>query len=148
VQEEQTLPEDDNDDRRLLGTLFEMVERCARRLRERDLAPTRAGLLIRYADRREEVRRTVLPGESHWDQDLYTPLEGLFLRACSRRVRLRFLRVWFTDLVPPRGRQLSLFSSPPSAGEARAGVTRALDRIRARHGDGAVRYGRARARQP
>lgn len=142
VQEERTLAEDDNDDRRLLGLLYEMVERCARRLRERDLAPGKAGLLIRYADRREEVRRTALSGESSWDPDLYGPLEELFLRACSRRVRVRFLRVWFTDLVPPRGRQLSLFDAPPSAGEERAGVTRALDRIRARHGDAAVRYGR------
>ncbi len=142
VQEELALSEDDNDDRRLLGRLYEMVERCARRLRERDLAPRKAGLLLRYADRREAVRRVGFSGESAWDTDLYAPLEGAFLRACNRRVRVGFLRVWFTDLAPALGRQLSLFDPRPTPGGERAGVTRALDRIRERHGDGAVRYGR------
>jgi DNA polymerase-4 len=143
VREEVTLPEDENDDRRLLGVLYEMVERCAFRLRERDLAPRRAGLLIRYADRREAVRRAGLSGEGAWDPDLYAPLEAAFRRACTRRVGVRFMRVWFTDLAPPAGRQLSLFPAEPSPGRAQAGVTRALDRIRKRHGESAVRSGRA-----
>ncbi len=147
VQEEIALPEEDNDDRRLLGRLFTLVESCARRLRERDLAPRKAGLLFRYVDRREEVRRIGLAGDAAWDLDLYVPLERAFLRACRRRARVRFLRVWFTDLVPPAGRQLSLFDAPPSPGGARAGVTRALDRIRVRYGNGAIRYGRGRGVQ-
>jgi DNA polymerase-4 len=139
IQEEKTLTEDENDDQRLLGALYEMVERCARRLRERNLAPRQGGLLIRYADQREVTRRVTLSGRSAWDMDLYAPLEEAFHRACLRRVRVRLMRIWFTDLVLPEGRQLSLFAFRPSPGEQRAGVTRALDRIRERYGDEAIR---------
>ncbi len=142
VVEETTLSEDDNDDRRLLGLLYGMVEQCACRLRERDLAPKKAGLLIRYADGREASARKALSGGSAWDMDLYIPMEQAFLSTCNRRVRIRFMRVWFTDLTPPSGRQLSLFPPAPSPGEERAGVTRALDRIRARYGYSAICWGR------
>lgn len=142
VQEETNLAEDENDDRRLLATLYGMVERCARRLRERGLAPRRGGVLLRYADQREAIRRVSLSGQSAWDVDLYAPMEEAFHRACLRRVRVRFLRVWFTDLVLPKGRQLSLFDVRPTPGERRAGVTRALDRIRDRFGYDAVRVRR------
>ncbi len=142
VREETALSKDENDDRRLLGILYGMVERCGHRLRERDLAPREAGLLIRYADQREVVRRTVLAGEGAWDPDLYAPLAEVFSRACTRRVRVRFMRIWFTDLVPPAGRQLSLFPTGPSSGEGRAEVARALDSIRKRYGESAVCCGR------
>lgn len=142
ITEETVLSEDDNDDRRLLGILYEMVEGCARRLRGRCLAPKMAGLLVRYADGREAEGRTGLSGESALDMDLYVPLERTFFRACKRRVRVRLVRVWFSDLAPPSGRQLSLFSPEPSLSGGQAGLAFVLDRIRGRYGDGAIRIGR------
>ncbi len=67
------------------------------------------------------------------------PLSGtLLLRYADRREVSR--RVSFNGETAC-GRQLSLFSREPSPGEARAVLTRALDRIRARHGDRAIDYG-------
>ena len=141
VSEEIPLPGDENDDRKLLGILFGLVEKCAYRLRKGAVHPRKAGLLLRYADQVEIVRQVNLPHASFRDFALYTPLEKLFLKACQRRVRVRFMRVWFRDLSPPSS-QLSLFSKNSPAPEEKAPLTRALDRIRERYGDDAVRYGR------
>jgi len=138
VAEETTLAEDENDDRRLLGVLYVMVEICARRLRDRGLAPRSGGVLIRYADQRESSRRVALSGRTAWEPDLYAPLQEAFLKACARRVRVRFMRVWFGDLALPMGRQLSLFEREPTPGEEKADVIRAMDRIRDRYGRKAV----------
>lgn len=47
VCEEITLAEDENDNEKLLAVLHRMVERCARRLRERKACPQRAGAFLR-----------------------------------------------------------------------------------------------------
>ena len=143
VSEEITLPRDENDDHRLLAALYGLVERCAFRLRSRTLFPRKAGLLIRYSDQVEVQRRLKLPCLSFWDLDLYGPLEQLFFKTCTRRVRVRFMRVWFWDFSCASG-QLSLFpDTSPDHDKKAALVTRALDRIRARHGQGVIRYGKA-----
>jgi DNA polymerase-4 len=141
ISEEMTLPADEHDDSRLTGILYGLVEKCSRQLRQRGLFPRRAGLLFRYADQEEVIRQVSLPRMSLWDPDLYEPLERAFLGAFHRRVRVGFLRVWFRNLVPADP-QLSLFF--PDAGRTEKGtaVTRALDRIRERHGGAAVQYGK------
>jgi DNA polymerase-4 len=141
VSEEITLPQDENDDGRLLGVLYGLVERCAFRLRNRALFPRKAGMLIRYSDQMETRRHLNLPHGSFWDFDLYGPLERLFFKVCNRRVRVRFIRVWFWDFSPESG-QLLLFQTPPPAREKRALVIQVLDRIRERYGEKAIGYGR------
>jgi hypothetical protein len=116
VSESITLPSDENDDHKLLGILYGLVEKCSHRLRTRGSIPRRAGLVIRYSDQLEITRQVPLPGTSFWDFDLYAPMEELFYKACQRRTGVRFIRVWFKDLSPPSS-QLSLFSSStPDAG--------------------------------
>jgi len=142
IAQEITLSRDENDDERLLAALFDLVEKCAYRLRHRGLVPRRAGLMLRYTDQEQVVRRMELPHGSFWDFDLYGPLEKAFFNACRRRVRIRTMRVWFQDLLPPDP-QLPLFAAePPLRGKKRA-MTRALDRIRERHGGPAIKYARA-----
>ncbi len=141
VTEELTFPQDENDDRRLLGALYGLVEACARRLRSRALFPRQAGLLIRYSDQMETRRRLRLPRLSFWDFDLYGPLEELFFKACQRRVRVRFMKVCFWDMSPDSG-QLSLFHDHAPAEEKRSHVIEALDRIRVRHGAEAIKCGK------
>ena len=104
------------------------------------LFPRKAGLLIRYADQIETRRRITLPRLSYWDFDLYAPLQDLFFKICTRRVRIRFLRVWFEGVAPHSG-QLSLFPANPPENENPARVVRALDRIRERYGHEAITYG-------
>ncbi len=142
ISEEITFPEDENDDRMLLRALYGLVEKCACRLRERKLFPLKAGLSIRYSDQMEIKRQIRLPHTSFWDFDLYGPLEKLFLKACNRRVRLRFMKVWFLDFCPESS-QLALFHTPPPHSEKQSLVIQALDRIRQRHGEDAIRFGRA-----
>lgn len=133
---------DENDDERLTAGLYRLVERAGSRLRRQGLVPRRAGLIVRYADHKEIRRQLTLPRPSFWDAELYPPLVHLFLKACRRRVRVRSLRLWFADLGPP-DRQLSLFGSSQPSCSRDVLLTRALDRIRERHGEAAVRYGRA-----
>jgi len=142
VTEKITLPGDENDDRILLGILYGLVERCARRLRSRSLIPRKAGLVFRYADQMEVTRQIHLPHGSLWDLDLYGPLEKIFFKACQRRVGVRFMRVWFQDFSAATS-QLPLFPTAPADGERKTQMTRALDHIRKRYGDEAIKYGRA-----
>ena len=141
VSEEITLPGDENDDRVLLGILYHLVEKCSLRLRDRALFPRRAGLLIRYSDQVESKRQVKLPRLSFWDFDLYGPVEQLFYKACDRRVRLRFMRVWYWDFSRESG-QLSLFHEPRPDEEKQSAVIRALDRIRGKHGDAVIKVGK------
>ena len=141
VSEGITLPRDENDDQKLLGILYGLVEKCSNRLRGRELLPHRTSLVLRYADQVEVVRHAHFPQESFWDFDLYAPLEKLFFKAYQRRIGIRSMKVWFRDLSPP-DRQLSLFSSVPPATKKKTTVIQALDRIRERHGGEAIRYGK------
>lgn len=141
VSESVTIQGDENDDMRLLGMIYGLVERCARRLRARGMTPKRAGLTIRYSDQEEVTRQTKVAVNCPSDPDLYIYLERLFFKACARRTGVRFMRVWFRDLSFPTS-QLSLFFHAPHGGGKREKVTSALDRIRERYGDGAIGYGR------
>jgi len=140
VSEEITLPQDENDDRRLLGFLYGLVENCSYRLREKALFPQKAGLLIRYSDQMENKRQIMLPHHSFWNFDLYGPLETLFFKACNRRVRVRFMKVWFWDFSSRS--QLSLFDDVSFDAGKESLVVRAMDRIRERYGADAIKYGR------
>jgi DNA polymerase-4 len=142
VSEEITLPQDENDDGKLLGTLYSLVERCSHRLRSRALFPRKAGILIRYSDQMETKRQLKLPRLSFWDFDLYDPLEVLFFKACERRVRVRFIKVWFWDFSSASG-QLSLFQDPSPAAKKKSSVIQTLDHIRERYGEDAIKYGKA-----
>ena len=141
VAESITLPSDENDDYKLLGFLFSLVERCSQRLRIRGMVPGRTGLAIRYADQMEIIRRTGLAGADLWGFAMHDAMERLFFKACERRTGVRFMRVWFSDLSPPSP-QLSLFSPASPDMDKKGRVTMALDRIRGRYGDGAIKYGR------
>ena len=136
-----TLSQDENDDQKLLGTLYRLVEKCSHQLLRRNLLPHKAGLIFRYADQEEIIHRIDLPHVSFWDFDLYTPLERIFLRACRRRVRVRFMKVWFQNFSPPTS-QLSLFPARSPLAEKKVSVTQALHRIRERYGEETIKYGR------
>jgi DNA polymerase IV len=141
VTEEMPLSRDENDDAKLLGILYGLVEQCSRKLRERDLYPRRAGLHFRYADHEEVIRPILLARPSVWDFDLYAPLEKLFLKTCRRRVRVRFMKVWFRDFAPPPA-QLPLFAFAPPDEAKKSRVITALGRIREKYGERTIIFGR------
>jgi DNA polymerase-4 len=142
VMAEQALNVDENDDRKLLGVLYGLVEQCGRELRQRELFCSQAGLTIRYTDQQEMSGRIKLEQPRVWDQELYEPVQELFLKLCQRRVRVRFLRIWFGGFCAPIA-QMALFAKVPAKQQAKTGdLARALERVRAKHGGEAVRYGR------
>jgi DNA polymerase-4 len=141
VSEEIVLAEDENDNHTLLGVLYTLVERCAKRLRIKAAFPGKAAILIRYSDQMEAKRQVRLPRLSFWDFDLYRPLEDLFFRACTRRVRVRFMRIWFWDFSAPPN-QLSLFQIPEPSREKATRMIQALDRIRERYGGTFIQVGK------
>ncbi len=143
VSESLTLDRDINDDEKLLGKLYRLVERCAQRLRKRGISPGRAGLMIRYSDQMENTRSIPLSSQSYWESELYPVIKRLFFKACDRRCSVRFMRVRFTNLGIISG-QLSLFSRPCPEITKRNEVSVAMDFIRERHGDSAIGYGAAR----
>jgi DNA polymerase-4 len=75
ITEEVILPQDENDEAKLLGTLYSLVEKCSATLRRRSLRPRRAGMMFRYADQKEVVRKIQIPHGSAWEFDLYPALE-------------------------------------------------------------------------
>lgn len=141
VSESIPLPRDENDDHKLLGILYALVEKCGQRLRHRSLIPQKAGLQIRYSDQIEVARQVKLTDGNLYDSHLYAPLETLFFKTCQRRTGIRFIRVWFRDLVSPSS-QLSLFPAISANNDKKGRVTKAMDRIRDRYGGEAIYYGR------
>jgi DNA polymerase-4 len=142
VNEEVDLAEDENDDQKILDVLHKMVGKCALRLRKRVLFPRKAGILIRYSDQMESRRQIKLSRPSFWDFDLYPPVKALYFKACVRRVRVRFIRIWFWDLFREAG-QLSLFNPRAPFRDKASLLTRTMDCIRERYGEDAVQYGGA-----
>ena len=141
VSESITLARDENDDYKLLATLYALVEKCGQRLRGRSLIPRQTGLILRYSDQIEVARQVKLSDANFYDMDLYTPLETLFFKAYQRRIGIRFIRVWFRDLIAPSP-QLFLFQRNPVHDTKKDRVTKALDRIRERHGVSSIKYAR------
>jgi DNA polymerase-4 len=139
VSEAFTLPQDENDDQKLLATLYRLVERCAYRLRSMGLIPRKAGLLIRYSDQMETKGQVKLPHTGLRCFDPHGTLAELFLKLCDRRVRVRFMKVWFRDFSAP-DRQLSLFSAPSPLDKKHTELIQALDSIRDRYGEEVIRY--------
>ncbi|NTV55694.1 MAG: DNA polymerase IV [Deltaproteobacteria bacterium] len=144
VAEEVSLPQDENDDEKLLGVLYGLVEKCSYQLRTRSLLPRKAGITFRYTDQEEVTRQVQIPKPSFWEFELYAPLEAAFLKACRRRVRVRFMKIWFKDFSAPSA-QLSLFAFAPQSEKKKTQVIGALDRIREKHGEALIQSGRTTA---
>ena len=141
ISEAITLSRDENDDARLLGHLFRMVEKCSRLMRKKGVVPRKVGLQVRYSDQVDLKRQATLSPLEICDLDLYHFLERLFFKTCTRRTRVRYMKVWFWEFSPV-DRQLSLFSIPSFQDKQRTVMTRTLDLIRDRYGDVSIQYGR------
>jgi hypothetical protein len=138
-----TLDRDTNDDERLLGELYGLVEKCSQKLRRRGVRPGRAELQIRYSDQIESNRKVSLRSHGYWESELYPVIENLFFKACDRRCGIRFIRIRFTRLSKTSG-QLPLFSMPRPEAVKKNKVSVVMDRIRERYGEGAIKYGKNR----
>ncbi len=152
VSESATLPQGENDDETLLKTFWFLVEACFYRMRKKSWFPLKAGFTLRYSDHVTSTRSLKLSPPAYgrdradglhlWNPLLFEPLRKLFFQVCRRRVRVRFLKVWFQDFHALQF-QPSLFHAPSHGEEKSRRMVRAMDHIRDRYGAGAIRFGRA-----
>ena len=152
VSESALLPQGENDDEKLLKTFWRLVETCFYHMRKRRWFPLKASFMVRYSDQVVATRSLKLSppahghGEAHglhlWNPSLFAPLQDLFFNVCQRRVRVRFLKVWFREFHALQF-QLSLFHAPSPQEEKNRQLVRAMDHIRDRYGAEAIRCGRA-----
>ena len=143
VAEEAFLDQESNDDMQLLAELCRLVEGCGLRLRELGKSASKITISLTYADGVAAKGSASLPIPLSHDLPLYAAAESLFENICSRRVRLRGIRLSCTEFTS-RDAQLDLFSAPAVSPEVDA-LQGALDHLRTRHGMKSVRWGRSLA---
>lgn len=142
VMEESFLAREDNDDLVLLAELCRLVEACGLRLRRLSKGATRLSLSLCYADGLCEDAACSLPAPCSQDLPLLAAAEGLYERACSRRVRLRGMRLRCGGLGA-ESRQMDLFAVQDELPPRQRALQQALDDLRGRYGMDAVRRGRS-----
>ena len=152
VSESVLLPQGENDDETLLKTFWRLVETCFYHMRKRRWFPLKAAFMVRYSDQVVATRSLKLSPPAHghgqadglhlWNPSLFVPLQDLFFKVCQRRVRIRFLKVWFREFHALQF-QLSLFHAPSPQEEKNRQLVHAMDHIRDRYGAEAIRCGRA-----
>lgn len=134
-----SLGEDTNDLEVLRAVLFVLLEKAAHTLRTSRLLAQAARLHIFYADYREATGYCRFPLPSNMEIELYPAVQALLEKTCTRRIRVRALSLVLFELTS-RPRQLPLFAEATVS--KTAALTQAVDRIRNRFGEDAIRFAR------
>jgi len=134
ISQEITFTRDVSDQERLRRALLELSEGVGSRLRAEAVDARTIALKLRYADFTTLTRQITLPAPTHLDETIYAAAWSLFTKTWARRP-VRLLGVAARNLGTS-ARQLSLFEP---AEDRRERLTRAMDAIRARHGDDALK---------
>ena len=134
VSQERTFARDVGDLDALQRTLLEMSEEVAAQLRsEGDCART-VVLKMRYPDFATITRQVTLPQPTDLAEDICKYAHELLLREWKKGTQLRLIGVGVAGLT--QARQLSLFDAHT---EQLTKVTKAVDEIRHKYGDDAIR---------
>lgn len=146
LEETVMLEPDEVDDPVLWGKLLDVLQRLCCSLRGQRRVCQGLSLTIRYSDQIEVTKRERLTQETCWEVDLSPPLFTLFQRCFRRRVRLRLMTVGMTGLTGYAEQRL-LFDERPldsqHTQERAKSLAMALDTLRMRFGEQAIRYGRS-----
>jgi DNA polymerase-4 len=135
------LDPDEVDDPRLLARLYELLEILCATLRQQQRVCRRLWLSIRHSDHVERSGQERLLHGTCWEADLQPVLNRLFYRCVRRRVRLTRLTLRVDRLETPV-EQLSLFDEPTSVPPVSHRLATALDVIRLKFGEHALRWGK------
>ena len=137
--------DDTNEVRRVERCLFLLVERTGACLRRMGRAARRMCVCLTYSDGRRVIRQRSHARGTANDFLLFDLAKAVLYMAWVRRVRLRHLRLVCDRLVyPPAQMDLPFLLEPEDLRQARREkLVSAMDSIRARHGEMAVRLGRA-----
>jgi DNA polymerase-4 len=135
---------DTNNVHTLEGVLYGLVEQVGSRLRRRRRAARRIAILLDYSDGMRRARQVAARPATANDLTLFELARRTLQLAWTRRVRIRHMRLVCDRLVFPPA-QLELFAVDQKANENRCGLITAIDAIRHRFGNEAVRFGRTLA---
>jgi len=133
---EETFACDITDEGELERVLLRLSDEVAARLRRHSLQGRVVGLKLRYGDFATLTRRVTLEQPTDLAPTIYEHARGLLRRAWKPGAAVRLLGVGVAGLVETPAYQLGLFGADD---ERWARLSRALDAIQARFGDGAIR---------
>jgi DNA polymerase-4 len=136
--------DDTNDQAKIEGVLYRLVEQAGHSLRCQQRATRRIGLQLSYSDGLRCARQVAVKPATANDLTLFEIGRRVLSLAWMRRVRVRHMRLIFDRLIFPPA-QLSLFE-PERRQNARCELLIAtIDKIRQRFGPKAVEVGRTLA---
>lgn len=145
VEETVLFEPDEIDDPVLIGRSLDALQRLCRTLRSQRRVCGRVTLSIRYSDHIEVTKHERIEPETCWECDLAPKVVSLFHKSMRRRIRLRALTVSLSGLTA-HAEQGVLFEeqTPDHRRRGRAQkLAIALDTLKARFGEHAIRYGRS-----
>jgi DNA polymerase-4 len=123
----------------MLDVLRKLSERVGGRLRRSGMHARSVGLKLRYRDFSTVTRQVTLPAAADGDEAIFNAVSDLLRKALNERSgAVRLLGVGVSGLGEPAS-QLSLLEVDSRKDSA---ISSAVDRIRDRFGDAAVRRGR------
>ena len=122
-------------------SLYRLVERAGRRLRQQTLAARRIGLILEHTDGVTRARQTAAKPATANDFALFAHASRVLDLAWIRRIRLRRMTLVCDRLTYPPA-QRPLFAPERDRTEKQDRLMMAMDRIRGRFGEQAVRVGR------
>jgi DNA polymerase-4 len=134
--------EDTNDIARVESVLYGLVEKTGKKLRGQCLAARRLALVIDYSDGLRCIRQRKADPATANDMALFDLAREVLDLAWFRRVRIRHLRLICDRLIFPPAQQLDIFSQTLKKNRGRIRLMEAIDSIRSRYGDQAIRVGR------
>ena len=135
---------DTNNERTLEAVLYRLVEDVGSQLRRRRQAARRIAIILGYSDGMRRARQMAARPATANDLSLFELGRRILRLAWMRRVRIRHMRLICDRLVFPPA-QLKLFAAAQKVDEKRCGLITAVDSIRHRFGNEALRFGRTLA---
>jgi DNA polymerase-4 len=135
---------DTNDVHTLEGVLYGLVEKVGNKLRRRRRAARRVAITLDYSDGMRCARQVAAKPATANDLTLFELACRTLHLAWVRRVRIRHICLICDRLIFPPA-QLELFAAEQKASEKRTELITAIDAVRHRFGNQAVRLGRTLA---
>jgi DNA polymerase-4 len=140
ISAETTFAHDESDRSALARTLWPLCEKVSERLKSGQLAAGSVTLKLKTADFRLRTRSRQLPDPTQYAEAIYRAATHLLAREADGRTPFRLIGVGADKLVEAAA------ADPPTLFDREAErprrLERAIDDLRARHGDGAVLHGR------
>lgn len=133
--------EDTNEAAALEGVLYAMVETAGREMRRRRLAGRRVVITLDHSDGVRRIRQSAVNPATANDRRLFTAAGKALSLAWTRRVRIRHMCLVCDRLIFPPAQQ-ALFPEHRREKEKQDNLMSAMDGIRERFGQSAVRVGR------